>query len=231
MKVDIWSDIRCPFCYIGKRKLETALQDFDHKDEVEIVWHSFELEPDLVSNPTENIYDHLAKRKRISKEQSVQMHKQMGAYAKAEGLSFNFDSIVVANSFDGHRLIHLAHGLGLGGVAKERLFKSYYTEGADISNKTVLVNLGKEIGLDPTVVQEMLDGDAYGAEVREDEQHAHEIGVTGVPFFVINQRYAVSGAQPSDIFLKALDHAWKEQEQEAVLSVADSTSCDIDGNC
>ena len=230
MKVDIWSDIRCPFCYIGKRKLETALQDFNHKDEVEIVWHSFELEPDLVSNSTESIYDHLAKRKRISREQSLQMHEQMAAYAKAEGLSFNFDSIVVANSFDGHRLIHMAHAQGLGGLAKERLFKAYYTEGADISNRTVLISLGSEIGLDPIAVQEMLESDAFAEDVREDEQHAHDIGVTGVPFFVINQRYAVSGAQPSDIFLKALDHAWNEQEKEA-LTIAEGDSCDIDGNC
>jgi predicted DsbA family dithiol-disulfide isomerase len=231
MKVDIWSDVRCPFCYIGKRKLETALQSFDHKDEVEIVWHSFELEPELVSNTTESIYDHLATRKRISKEQSLQMHAQMAAYAEAEGLSFNFDSIIVANSFDAHRLIHLAHAHGLGGVAKERLFKAYYTEGADISNKAVLTSLGAEAGLDPIAVQEMLESDAYAADVREDEQHAQEIGVTGVPFFVINQRYAVSGAQPSDTFLKALDYAWNEQEKETPLPMQEGASCDIEGNC
>jgi predicted DsbA family dithiol-disulfide isomerase len=232
MKVDIWSDIRCPFCYIGKRKLETALQSFDHKDDVEVIWHSFELEPDLVSDPKESIYDHLAKRKRISKDQSLQMHTQMAEYAKAEGLTFNFDSIVVANSFDGHRLIHLATAHGLGGIAKERLFKAYYTEGADISNKEALKGLGTEIGLDPAAVTEMLESDAYAADVREDEQHAHDIGVTGVPFFVINQRYAVSGAQPADTFLKALNHAWTEQETEATAAPAqDGASCDIDGNC
>ncbi len=168
MKVDIWSDIRCPFCYIGKRKLEAGLEKFEHKDKVEIVWHSFELDPSLETQPEKNVYDYLAEMKGQSRQWSVQMHNQLTQTAKQSGLTFNFNKSVIANSFDAHRLIQLAKTKQLGDVAKERLLKAYFTDGKNIRDHDTLLELGLEVGLDKTSVQQMLASDAFTTEVRQD---------------------------------------------------------------
>lgn len=195
MKVDIWSDIRCPFCYIGKRKFETALAKFPQKDKVEVEWHSFELEPGVKTDTGVNLHDYLAQRKNICRESSVQLNKQVTETAKQVGLDYNFDTAVIANSFDAHRLIQLAKLNGLGDAAEERLFKAYFTEGKDISDHLTLIILGDEIGLSGKTIKQILDSDEFADEVRYDERQAQELGINGVPFFVMNERYGVSGAQ------------------------------------
>jgi predicted DsbA family dithiol-disulfide isomerase len=233
MKVEIWSDIRCPFCYIGKRKFETALEQFQHRNEVEVEWRSFELDPHL-THTNSNIYDYLAHRKNITREASVDMHRRVTEMAEQAGLNFSFENTVVANSFDAHRLIQLAKKNGLGDEAEERLFKAYFTEGKDISDHLTLIILGDEIGLDSKQVKQMLDSDDFADEVRYEERQAGEIGISGVPFFVINDRYAVSGAQQPEVFLHALEKGWQEFEkanQEIVEVAPDGETCSPDGNC
>jgi protein disulfide-isomerase len=230
MKVEIWSDIRCPFCYIGKRRFEAALDQFKHKDQVEIQWKSFELEPEMRTDTTTNIYEHLAARKGQSLQWSVGAHGQMTAMAKEEGLEFNFDRTVVANSFDAHRLIHFGIENGLGDVTKERLLKAYFTEGKDISDHLTLIQLGAEIGLDGVAVKDMLRSDDYKSEVRLDEMKARTLGIRGVPFFVLNDRFGVSGAQSPEIFLQSLEQAWAESEKELSMAATGDT-CSTNGQC
>ncbi|MCW3086288.1 MAG: disulfide bond formation protein DsbA [Bacteroidetes bacterium] len=210
MKIEIWSDVMCPFCYIGKRKFENALAQFEHKEEVEIVWKSFQLNPDQQTVPGKNINQYLAEIKGWSLEQAKSMNDRVTAMAKEVGLEYDFDKAVIANSFDAHRLIQLAKKSGKGDAAEERLFKAYFTEGKNTADREVLVQLGSDIGLDPTQVKEMLESNAYAEDVHKDVYEAQQVGVTGVPFFVLGSKYAVSGAQESATFLQALKTTWSE---------------------
>lgn len=231
MKIDIWSDIMCPFCYIGKRKLETALSGFEHKQSVEIVWHSFQLDPAMTSQPGKSTYQYLAERKGQSLEWSVKVHDQVSRTAKEEGLDYRFDKAVVANSYDAHRLIQLAKKHGLGNEAEEALFKAYFTDGRDIADHNVLMQIGIEIGLRVVETGEMLNSDAFSQEVDEDIATANELGINGVPFFVIDNKYAISGAQPSAVFKDGLQVAWKEYENNLAAITAQGAVCTPDGIC
>jgi len=234
MQIDIWSDIMCPFCYIGKRKLEGALQQFDHKDNVTINWHSFQLDPKIAYQPGKDIHSYLAERKGQSREWSVKIHDQMTQTAKAEELTYNFDTAVIANSFDAHRLIQLAKKHGLGEAAEERLFKAYFTDGKNISDHNTLMQIGIDIGLKVVEIGEMLNSDAYANEVEKDIETAESLGIRGVPFFVIDGKYGISGAQPKEVFLDGLQQAWQAYEQETALASADYTLgdvCEPGGNC
>lgn len=209
MKLNIWSDIRCPFCYIGKRKFEHALEKFDHRDKVEVVWRSFQLDPSLKTNPDMNAYDYLAKIKGMTREESVEMHAHVTQVAKDAGLSFHFDKTVVANSFNGHRLIQLAKRHGLGDAAEEELFKAHFTLGNNIDDIETLVEIGVRIGLEEDKVRTMLASSDCSEDVKRDETEARSIGIRGVPFFIFDDKFAVSGAQSSDTFLQTLEKAWE----------------------
>jgi predicted DsbA family dithiol-disulfide isomerase len=228
MKVDIWSDIRCPFCYIGKRKFEMALENFPHKNAVEVEWHSFELDPEIQTQKDVSIHDYLAQRKGMSREWSERAHKNLTQTAAEVGLEYNFDTVVVANSFDAHRLIQLSKSKGLGDKAEEVLFEAYISKGSDISDHASLLVLGEQIGLERSVVESMLSGDSFGYEVRQDEQEAYNIGVSGVPFFVLGKKYAIAGAQSPEIFLQALEQTWNEQDKDMN---AESAACSVDDEC
>lgn len=204
MKVDIWSDIRCPFCYIGKRKFEKALAEFGHKGEVEIEWHSFELNPNLATVLNKNPYDYLAERYDKSREWAVERHKQVTQIAAEIGLTFDFDRSVIANSFDAHRLIQMAKQHNAADTVEENLFKAHFTEGKNIADHSVLLQIGKDSGLNVLEVEVMLKSDDFTDEVRYDEKTAQDLGITGVPFFVFDQKLAVSGAQAPETFLDAL---------------------------
>lgn len=208
MKVDIWSDVRCPFCYIGKRKFELALEKFGHSDAVQVEWHSFELDPNTETRPEINATDYLAEIKGQSREWAEQMNNQVTAIAAQVGITFNLDESKVANSFQAHRLIQLAKFNGLDNEAEEELFKAYFTEGLNIDDQAVLVELGARIGLEKIAVEEMLAGYDFSNEVRADEQIAQQIGINGVPFFIIDEKLSVSGAQAPETFLGALEQAW-----------------------
>lgn len=228
MDVEIWSDIMCPFCYIGKRKFEHALDQFTHKDQVNIVWKSFQLNPDMKTEPGKNINQYLADVKGWSVAEAKQMNDRVTAMASEVGLSYDFDRAVVANSWDAHRLIQLAKQNGLGDAAEERLFKAYFTEGRDTSDYDTLLELGTEIGLDTNDVQQLLASNQLAEAVNQDIYEAQQVGARGVPFFVLNRRYAVSGAQQPETFLGALETAWSEWEKSrpAITELpADGPAC------
>lgn len=204
MKIDIWSDIMCPFCYLGKRKFDKALERFEHRQEVEIRWRSFQLDPELQTDPSRSTYDYLAERKGWPAEQAKEAHSRLIARGKEVGLDYRFDRAIPANTFDAHRLSHLAAEHNLQNEAEERLFRAHFTEGENIDDAETLAKLGSDIGLPETDIRSMLESDRYADRVKEDISRARELGVQGVPFFLINEEYAVSGAQSIDLFLAAL---------------------------
>jgi predicted DsbA family dithiol-disulfide isomerase len=218
MKVEIWSDIMCPFCYIGKRHYEEAIKQFADSANVELEWHSFQLDPDLPKPASKlSAYDYLAQRKGISKEQSMAMHQNVIQMAKEAGLNYNYDKAVVANSFDAHRLIQFAKTKGLGDEAEERLFKAYFIEGKDMCNADTLMALAKDMGLNEAEAKEVISGTAFSDEVKKDIKEAEQIGVSGVPFFVFDRKYAVSGAQPSSQFLNVLQKSYAEWKKSGAV--------------
>ena len=234
MKVEIWSDVMCPFCYIGKRRFEDALEHFEHKDEIEIEWKSFQLNPDLKTDTSLNIDQYLADKKGWTLDYAKQLNGQVTQMAAEVGLTYNFDKAVVANSFNAHRFSHLAKKHGLGIEAEELLFKAYFTEGKNIDDNTVLIELGKTIGLDETEVKQTLESDAFADEVKHDMIEAQQLGVQGVPFFVMNNKYAVSGAQVVPVFEQTLQKAFGEWQAEAPkpkLKVIKGQSCSLGGDC
>jgi len=234
MKVEIWSDLVCPFCYIGKRKFEHALEQFEHSDEIEVEWRSFELQPGLQTDGSNNQYEHLAGRKGWTTEYSRQVHSQLTETAKEVGLTYNFDQAIPANTFNAHRLTHLAAEHGLQDKAEERLFRAYFTDGKNIDDDETLIELGMEIGLPENEIRDMLQSNLSADEVRKDKEAARQVGVQGVPFFVFNGKYSISGAQPTELFLATLQKAYKEFEEGNTLDVIkneNETSCSQDGNC
>ena len=203
--VEIWSDVVCPFCYIGKRNFENALKQFDGKENVEIIWHSFQLNPDTPENSTQTSYEYLAESKGITLKQSMEMHENVIKMAKKAGLDYNYDKAIVANTFNAHRFLQFAKTKHLGDEAKERLLSGYFIEGKNIGDSSVLIELGKAIGLTEVDVNEALTNPLYAEKVVADIQEAQNLGITGVPFFVINRKYGISGAQPIDVFLENLE--------------------------
>lgn len=205
--IDIWSDIICPFCYLGFKKLEKALQDFPHA--VSIQWHSFQLYPDLIYQSDIDTYDIVAKMKGKSRDWSLSMHQHVVKAGKPCDIDFRFDKAKVANSFDAHRLIHYATHNNKGNEMAQCLFHAYFTLGKNISDCDTLISLGKSIGLDSKQIKNFLKGNDCIDEVNADIQIAQHLGIQGVPFFIINQKYALSGAQEPEIFLDALYQALK----------------------
>ena len=235
MKVEIWSDIMCPFCYIGKRNIETALAQFPQAKNIEIEWKSFQLDPTLPQVATDNHEEYLAKRKGFPVEQVKGMLQNVTNTAKQAGLDFHLEQSVIVNSFNAHRLIQFAKTKGLGDEAEERFFKAYFTEGKDMADLKTLTTLGKEIGLDEKELQAAFTDNQYAEKVNHDTNEARAIGVTGVPFFVFNRKYAVSGAQPPQAFVQALEKSfgeWQQENPQAKLNISQGgDSCDVDGNC
>jgi predicted DsbA family dithiol-disulfide isomerase len=210
MKIEIWSDVMCPFCYIGKRKFEAALEQFENKANVEVVWKSFQLNPDMKTDPAKNITEYLAEIKGWSIQQAKEMNAHVTNMAKEVGLHYDFDKAIVANSFDAHRLIQLAKKHGKGDEAEEQLFKAYFTEGKNTDDHSTLIEIGISIGLNEIEVKQVLASDQFADDVRKDIIEAQQIGVRGVPFFVVDRKYGVSGAQPTEVFLETLTKAWAE---------------------
>ncbi len=210
MKVEIWSDVMCPFCYIGKRRFEAALAQFAHRDQVEVVWKSFQLDPYLVTDPKKSVKQQLADSKGWSLGQTDEAMAYVVNMAKEVGLTYDFDKAVVANSFDAHRFSHLAKKHKLQDEAEERLFSAYFTEGKNTADRETLVRLGTEIGLDPAETSRVLSGNDYAEDVETDIYEARQVGVSGVPFFVFDDKYAVSGAQSSALFLEVLEKVFEE---------------------
>jgi predicted DsbA family dithiol-disulfide isomerase len=234
MKVEIWSDVMCPFCYIGKRRFEAALEEFGHKNEIEVEWKSFQLNPDLKTDPNININEYLAERKGITPDHARQMNDYVTSMAAEVGLNYDFDKAIVANSFNAHRLSHLAKKHDLGEAAEEALFKAYFTEGKNIDDKQTLTDIGVFLGLDPEEIKQTLDTDAFADEVKHDVAEAQYLGVQGVPFFVMDRKYGVSGAQAVNVFTQSLERSfaeWQQENPKPKLTVIEGESCTPDGDC
>ena len=233
MQVEIWSDIACPWCYTGKRRFERALAEFDHRDDVTVTWRSFELDPHAPKRHDVPQPELLARKYGTTREGAEGMNARMAAAASGEGLDFHLDQVQVGNTFDAHRLLHFAGTENRREALVERLFRAYLSEGASLSDLDTLVGLAAEVGLDAERAREVLGSDAFAEAVRADEARAMEIGVSGVPFFVLGGRYGVSGAQPHEVLLGALNQAWNETPRGVqMLGEADSESegCE-DGSC
>lgn len=231
LQIDIWSDIACPWCSIGKRRMEAALEKFPHKDDVKITWRAFELNPAAPkAEPASGgaYAERLAKKYGWSVKAAQDRLDSMVELAKKDGLEFRFDRIQPGNTFDAHRLVHLAEKRGKQDAMKERLLKAYMTEGEQMSDPATLVRLATEVGIDADEAQALVSSDDFANEVRADEREAHQIGISGVPFFVIG-RYGVSGAQPAESLLQVLDKAWSEAPELAEADLPEGAACGVDG--
>ena len=231
MKVEIWSDVMCPFCYIGKRKFENALTQFPGKNQVEVIWKSFQLDPSTVTNPELTTIQHLADKKGWSIEQAREATQYTTKLAKDVGLTFNFDKAVVANSFDAHRLSHLAKTHGKQDELEEQLFAAYFTDGKNTADHATLTELAAAIGLDAHEVGGVLSSNQYAQDVQSDIHRAQQVGVRGVPFFVFDNKYAISGAQETPTFLQGLTQAYAEWEKsnQAPVQLVEGAVCTPDG--
>jgi len=228
MLVEIFSDVVCPWCAVGKRRFEAALGQFEHADEIEVVWRAYELDPRAPARREGNYVDRLAAKYGMSRERAVAANQQLTALAAAEGLDFHFERVQPGNTFDAHRLLHYAREVGPGvqDALKERLFLAYFTEGAAIGEPETLVGLADEVGLDPRQCADILAGDRYADEVRADEREALELGVTGVPFFVVDGKFGIPGAQDADTILSVLRRAWAKAHLEVAVVSPDSAACE-----
>jgi predicted DsbA family dithiol-disulfide isomerase len=228
-ELEVWSDIACPWCYVGKRRLEGALKRFPHAAEVRLVWRAFELDPGAPKERERTLShaERIARKYGMSVAQAQKSTEQLVEVARAEGLSFDFVNIRSGNTFDAHRLLHLGLERGVQDAVKERLLKAYFEQAELMSDHGTLVRLGTEAGLDAREATDVLAGDAYAAAVRADEEQARELGISGVPCFVFNRRLAVSGAQSSDVMLGALQQAWSERAGAPAL--AEGAACGPDG--
>jgi len=224
----------CPFCYIGKRNFEKALTQFAEKEKIEIVWKSFQLDASVPDIATESYEEYLVKRKGLSAEQVKGMLQNVTQMAREAGLDYHFDRSVIVNSLKAHRLIQFAKTRNLGDEAEERLFHAFFTEGKSIADIDTLTQLGAEIGLDATELQVAFTDERYAYQVNQDIQEARQIGVNGVPFFVFNRKYAISGAQPPQAFLETLRKSfdeWQKLNPQPKLNIQQGNSCSIEGVC
>ena len=234
MLVEIWSDVVCPWCYIGKRRFESALATFEHRDQVGIVWRSFELDPGAPPERTGDYASRLARKYGMSHERAMGTLHHMTDVAAEEGLEFDFARTRAGNTFDAHRLLHLAGERGRQGELKERLLRAYFSEGEPVGDRGTLARLAAEAGLDGEEVDRVLAGSEYGEHVRADETAAEELGISGVPFFLVDRKFAVSGAQSPDVFTRALERAWVKAHPVIELVGDDAGAgavCDDDGSC
>jgi len=234
MIIEIWSDIMCPFCYIGKRHYENALKQFAGKNNIELKWKSYLLDPEtpLEFEKPLNVYEYPTERKGISLAQSIKMHEHVVAMAKQAGLDYQLDKLVVANMVKAHRVIQFAKKKGLADLIEENMFKAYFTEGKNLADDDVLIAIGIASGLTKEEVITALTDDLYAYEVDQDIQEARAIGLTGVPFFVFDRKYAISGAQPTEAFLNTLNKSYKEwlaSNPQPGLQITSGESCSTEG--
>lgn len=234
MVVEIWSDIMCPFCYLGKRKFENAMAIFPDSKHIEVVWKSFQLMPHIKTDTNLNIHEFLSREKGFPKEQAIRMNEQIALGGKQVGLLFNFDRVVIANTFNAHQFLHEAKKQGRQNEAEERLFEAFFTEGKNIDDFFTLKELGKDIGLNTDNLAPNLQNNVHADGIKADISEAQKLGVRGVPFFVFDRKYAISGAQESPVFLQTLEQAfteWKNVNPGALLKVSEGASCKSNGSC
>ena len=230
MNVEIWSDVVCPWCYIGKRRFESALAQFPHRDDVTVTFRSFQLDPEAPRASGVPVAEVLARKYGVSQAQAAAMNNRVSTIAAEEGLEYHLDRAQHANTFDAHRLLHLAAARQRQPEVKERLMRAYFTEGEDMSDHETLARLAAEAGLDADEARTVLDGDAYADAVRADERRARLLGITGVPFFVVDEKYGVSGAQPASLLEEVLARAWSEAHP-LIMTTGTTSESDAAGAC
>ncbi|WP_367211307.1 DsbA family oxidoreductase [Sphingobacterium sp. R2] len=224
----------CPFCYIGKEKFETALSEFAYKNQVEVEWKSYQIMPELQTQPDKSIHEVLVDQKRISLEQAKQLNGYATQMAKHVGLTYNFDKTVPVNTLKAHQFQHFAKENGKGDQAEEIMFKAYFTDGKNVDDIPTLVSLGQSIGLDGVALQQALENQIYIQAVKKDITEAQEIGVNGVPYFVFDRKRAISGAQDPKVFLEILRKSfeeWREEKPKGKLDLIEGAVCKPDGTC
>jgi predicted DsbA family dithiol-disulfide isomerase len=227
MKIEIWSDFACPFCYIGKTRFEQALASFKHKDKVEIIYKAYQLNPDAPKTMVGTAYESFAKGHGTTVEQAKERFKMFTQNAKAVGLIYNYDIIQMTNTFDAHRLAKWSNTLGKEELLTSRLMKAYFTEGYNLADEKTLIKLAADIGLDAKEAEKALQNHQYKDMVLAEQQEARQLGVQGVPFFVINRKYGISGAQQTEYFTRALEQIWAEENPLKPLENQDQeASCD-----
>lgn len=234
MKVEIWSDVTCTFCYIAKRKFETALTQFKDRDKIEVIWKSFEIAPGFITNSKKYFPEFLAELKNVTLEQSKNMIDDVSNSVKKDGLEINLHKAIPANTFNAHRFSHFSKSHHIQDKAEQSLFEAYFTRGMNIDDVSVLTQLGNEIGLDPILVKTTMESSNYTDEVRQDIYEAKEAGITGVPFFRFNSSVSLSGAQDSMVFLETLEKAFALWQTETHLTNPKMTtgkSCKIGEEC
>lgn len=210
MRVEIWADVVCPWCYLGKRHFERALEGFQHRDQVEVVYRAFQLDPSFPQGETVDVADMLAEKYGMTRAEAVEKNREMEQRAAAAGLEYRLEGRQAGNTLDAHRLVHLAGRRGVQGAVVEALFKAYFTDGRPVFDRDTLVDIVAEAGLDPAEAREVLASGEFASEVDAEQRAARDIGANGVPFFVIDRRYGVSGAQPTETFAQVLDQAWAD---------------------
>jgi predicted DsbA family dithiol-disulfide isomerase len=234
MQVEIWSDVMCPFCYIGKRKFEAALSQFVHKENIEVIWKSYMLNPEMKTDTNKNSIVALAEHKGISIEESKEMHKYVVEMATDAGLKYNMDKTISANSFNAHRLTHYAKSQGKQLEIEEKLFEAYFILGKNIDDTNTLIGLGESVGLSKETLAKVIKGNDYAEDVRQDVYEAQQVGVRGVPFFVFDRKYAVSGAQESAVFLQSLQKSfdeWQKTNPDKAIKVINGKVCEPEKGC
>lgn len=219
MKIEVWSDFVCPFCYIGKRRLEEAVKKVQYEEEIELIFRSFELEKAAKKKYDENINEIIAKKYDIQVEEAKSLNDQIVSQAKAVGLNYNFEGLIPTNTFDAHRLLHYAKTKEKANELVERILKAYFVDSLNISDYQILSRLAFEVGLDSNEALKILECNEYVEEVRKDEEKASKLKISGVPYFVFNNKYAVSGAQPSEVFLEVLEKVKKEELSSKLIDV------------
>ncbi len=228
LRVDVWSDVACPWCYIGKRRLEAALAQFPERDQVDVVWHSFELDPDAPAHSDASMRDVLAGKYGRGAAEAQGMLDHVTRTAAQDGLEYHFERARPANTFLAHQLVHLGAARGRQDAVKERLLRAHFTEGEPLGDPETLVRLAAEAGLDAGEARDALRDGTHAGAVRADEAQARAYGISGVPFFVLDGRYGVSGAQPAEVLRGALAQVWAEVA--APVAVGDAEACG-DGQC
>ncbi|WP_433629942.1 DsbA family oxidoreductase [Chryseobacterium cucumeris] len=230
MKIEIWSDVMCPFCYIGKNNFEQALNKLPFKDEVEVEWKSFQLDPTLDPNKTQDTIQYFREKKGVAEPQAAQMLGQVTQMGKGAGIDFNFGKTLITNTFSAHKLLHLAKKHNKSNEMEETLFIAHFIDGKNVGDIEVLVDLAESLGIDKEEARQAVTTDQLDYEVNQDIQEARNNGISGVPFFVLNGKYAVSGAQPAEVFENALQQTYKETVSPFKdLSGENGASCDADG--
>lgn len=229
MKIEIWSDVMCPFCYIGKKNVEQALEALPFKDEVKVEWKSFQLDPTLEPSETKTTAEYFREKKGFPEEQAKQMTNQVIQMGKASGIDFNFEKALITNTFTAHKLLHLAKKHNKSNEMEEELFKAHFLDGKNVGDIDTLVSLAVSLGIDAEEAKKSLQSEEFDYEINQDILEARNNGISGVPFFILNGKYAVSGAQPAEVLKNTLIQTY----EETVILFKDNTqnnlSCDADG--